>query len=117
MAQKEKDNAQLKNTKLDLESYELLIKQDSISTQTLDSRRALLEQLRATVDADQAQIDNARLQLDYATIRSPIDGRLGARLLDAGNLVHANDTNGIVIVSQIQPVFITFRFPKICCQP
>lgn len=111
-AQKEKDNAQLENTKLDLDRYELLVKQDSIATQTLDTTRALLEQLRATVSSDQAQIDIAQLQLDYATIRSPIDGRLGARLVDAGNLVHANDTNGIVIVSQIQPVFVTFSIPQ-----
>ena len=112
VAQKEKDNAQLGNAKLDLERYELLVKQDSIATQTLDTTRALLEQLRASVSADQAQIDIAQLQLDYATIRSPIDGRLGARLVDAGNLVHANDTNGIVIVSQIQPVFVTFSIPQ-----
>jgi multidrug efflux system membrane fusion protein len=112
VAQKEKDNAQLGNAKLDLERYELLVKQDSIATQTLDTTRALLEQLRATLSSDQAQIDIARLQLDYATIRSPIDGRLGARLVDAGNLVHANDTNGIVVVSQIQPVFVTFAIPQ-----
>jgi multidrug efflux system membrane fusion protein len=112
VALKEKDNALLRNTKLDLERYELLLKQDSIATQTLDSTRALFEQLRATVSADQAQIDIAQLQLDYATIRSPIDGRLGARLVDAGNLVHVNDPNGIVIVSQIQPVFVTFAIPQ-----
>jgi multidrug efflux system membrane fusion protein len=112
VAQKEKDNAQLGNTKLDLDRYELLVKQDSIATQTLDTTRALLDQLRATVSSDQAQIDINQLQLDYATIRSPIDGRLGAKLVDAGNLVHANDTNGIVIVSQIQPVFVTFSIPQ-----
>lgn len=112
VAQKEKDKAQLGNTKLDLERYELLLKQDSIAAQTLDTARALFEQLRSTVNMDQAQIDLVQLQLDYATIRAPIDGRLGARLVDAGNVVHANDTNGIVIVSQIKPVFVTFSIPQ-----
>lgn len=112
VAQRDKDKAQYANTKLDLERYELLAKQDSIAMQTLDTTRALMEQLRATLNGDQAQIDFAQLQLDYATIRSPIDGRLGARLVDAGNLVHANDTNGIVVVSQIQPVFVTFSIPQ-----
>ena len=112
VAQKEKDEAQLENTQLDLERYESLLKQDSIAKQTVDATRALLDQTRATVSADQAQIDMAQLQLDYATIRSPIDGRLGARLVDAGNVVHANDPNGLVIVSQIQPVFVTFSIPQ-----
>ncbi len=112
VAQKEKDKAQLENTQLDLERYESLLKQDSIAMQTVDATRALLDQARATVSADQAQIDLAQLQLDYATIRSPIDGRLGARLVDVGNLVHANDPNGLVIVSQIQPVFVTFSLPQ-----
>src|ERR1700688_4768737 len=84
LAQKEKDQAQFANTKRDLERYEFLVKSNSLASQTLE----------ATLNADQAQIDSAQLQLNYATIRSPIDGRLGARLVDAGNLVHATDTNG-----------------------
>jgi multidrug efflux system membrane fusion protein len=68
--------------------------------------------MRATLSADQAQIDLAQLQLDFTSIRAPIDGRLGARLVDAGNVVHANDPNGIVIMSQIQPIFVTFSIPQ-----
>jgi multidrug efflux system membrane fusion protein len=112
VGQLEKDKAQLVNTKRDLERYEFLVKNDSLAVQTLDTTRALYNQQRATIDADQAQIDSAQLQLNYATIRSPIDGRLGARLLDAGNLVHANDTNGLVVVTQIQPIFVSFSLPQ-----
>lgn len=112
LAQKEKDQAQFANTKRDLERYEFLVKSNSLASQTLDATRAQLDQLQATLNADQAQIDSAQLQLNYATIRSPIDGRLGARLVDAGNLVHATDTNGLVLVTQIQPVFVTFSLPQ-----
>src|ERR1700688_2010212 len=111
LAQKEKDKAQFANTKRDLERYEFLVKSNSLASQTLYATRAQLNQLQATLNADQAQIDSAQLQLNYATIRSPIDGRLGARLVDAGNLVHATDTNGLVTVTQIQPVFVTFSLP------
>ena len=85
VAQKEKYTAQLGMAKLDVDRYELLVKQDYIATQTLDTARAILKQLQGSVSVDQAQIDLAQLQLEYSTIRSPIDGRLGARLVDAGN--------------------------------
>jgi multidrug efflux system membrane fusion protein len=111
-AQLAKDQAQFDNTKRDLERYEFLVKKESISLQTLDATRAQLEQMRATLSSDQAQIDLAQLQLDFTSIRAPIDGRLGARLVDAGNVVHASDANGIVIMSQIQPVFVTFSIPQ-----
>lgn len=111
-AQREKDIAQLDNAKLDADRYEDLVKKDSVSTQTLDTARALLAQLKATVHADEAQIDLASLQLDYATIRAPIDGRIGARLVDVGNLVHANDTTGLLTMAQIQPVMIQFSLPQ-----
>ncbi|WP_211463183.1 efflux RND transporter periplasmic adaptor subunit [Collimonas silvisoli] len=112
-AQKQKDSAQFANTKHDLERYEFLAQRDSGTTQILDTTRALLEQQRATLSGDQAQIDMAQLQLGYTTIRTPIDGRLGARLVDAGNLVHANDTNGLVVVSQIQPIAVVFSLPQV----
>ncbi|HWW06831.1 efflux RND transporter periplasmic adaptor subunit [Collimonas sp.] len=112
-AQKQKDSAQFANTKHDLERYEFLEQRDSGTRQILDTTRALLEQQRATLSGDQAQIDMAQLQLGYTTIRTPIDGRLGARLVDAGNLVHANDTNGLVVVSQIQPIAVVFSLPQV----
>lgn len=112
-AQKQKDSAQFANTKRDLERYEFLAQRDSGTMQILDTTRALLEQQRATLNGDQSQIDLAQLQLGYTTIRTPIDGRLGARLVDAGNLVHANDANGLVIVSQIQPIAMVFSLPQV----
>ncbi len=112
VAQKAKDNAQLENAKRDLERYEILARQDSIAIQTLDTTRASYEQLRATVDADQAQIEQAQLQLNYATIKAPMDGRVGARLVDAGNIVHPGDANGIVVISQLHPVSVSFSLPQ-----
>lgn len=112
-AQKQKDSAQLANTRRDLERYEFLVQHDSGTTQIRDTARSQLEQLRATLDGDQAQIDQARLQLGYTTIRSPIDGRLGARLVDAGNLVRASDANGLVVVSQIRPIAVVFSLPQV----
>ncbi|PFH09959.1 multidrug efflux system membrane fusion protein [Collimonas sp. PA-H2] len=112
-AQKQKDSAQLANTRHDLQRYEYLAQRESGTMQVLDTTRALVEQLRATLDGDQAQIDMASLQLGYTTIRTPIDGRLGARLVDAGNLVHASDANGLVVVSQIQPIAMVFSLPQV----
>ncbi|WP_052135422.1 efflux RND transporter periplasmic adaptor subunit [Collimonas arenae] len=112
LAQKQKDRAQFDNARLDLGRYETLAKTESGTMQTLDTTRALVEQLRGTLNGDEAQIDLARLQLDYATVRAPMDGRLGARLVDAGNLVHAGDTTGLVILSQIKPIAVTFSLPQ-----
>jgi multidrug efflux system membrane fusion protein len=112
-AQLQKDSAQFANTRRDLERYEFLVQHDSGTTQIRDTTRSQLEQLRATLNGDQAQIDQARLQLGYTTIRTPIDGRLGARLVDAGNLVHASDANGLVVVSQIQPIAMVFSLPQV----
>lgn len=111
-AQQAKDVALLPNAKRNLERYDELTRHDAVAPQVLDAARAGYAQLRAAVDADQAQVDEALLQLDYATIRAPIDGRVGARLADAGNLVHANDTGGLVTISQIQPVSIVFALPQ-----
>ena len=107
-----KDEALLDNAKLDLSRYQQLMKQDSVARQQLDTTASLVRQLESQVKVDQAQIDQAQLQLDYSRIRSPVDGRAGVRLLDSGNIVHASDANGIVIVNQIRPIFVTFSLPS-----
>ena len=111
-AQKARDEALLKNAQLDLERYTTLWQQDSVSRQILDTQRATAEQLKATVQADQAQIDTAKLQLTYSTIRAPISGRTGARLVDPGNIVHAADTTGLVVINQIDPMAVVFTLPE-----
>jgi multidrug efflux system membrane fusion protein len=111
-AQKARDEAQLKNGVLDLDRYETLWKQDSVSRQVFDTQRATVDQLKATVQADQAQIDSAKLQLAYSTIRAPIGGRTGGRLVDPGNIVRAADNTGIVIINQIDPIAVLFTLPE-----
>src|SRR6202165_1409086 len=103
VATKAKDAAQLGNAKRDLERYTILQPQDLASKQTVDTQRAMVDQLNAQVQVDHAVIDNARTQLDYTRITSPINGRTGIRLVDPGNIVHAADTTGIVVVTQVQP--------------
>jgi membrane fusion protein, multidrug efflux system len=110
-AAKLKDEAQLENTQLDLRRYRTLATQNSIAHQQLDTEAALVEQHRAAVDADQAQIDLAQLQLNYCSIRSPIDGRVGTRLVDAGNIVRATDATGIVTINQVRPISVAFALP------
>jgi membrane fusion protein, multidrug efflux system len=112
VATKVKDEAQLKNAKLDLERYTQLQPQDLASKQTVDTQRALVDQLIAQLKVDQAVIDNARTQLDYTRIVSPINGRTGIRLIDPGNIVHAAATTGIVVVTQIQPISVVFTLPE-----
>jgi multidrug efflux system membrane fusion protein len=112
VATKAKDAAQLANAKLDLVRYTLLQPQDLASKQTVDTARANVDQLTAQVQVDQALIDNARTQLDYTRITSPIDGRTGMRLIDPGNIVHAAGTNGIVVVTQVQPISVVFTLPE-----
>jgi multidrug efflux system membrane fusion protein len=107
-----KDIAQLASAKADLDRYELLAPQNLASKQTLDSQRALVAQLQAQIKGDQANIDNARTQLSYTTITSPIEGKTGIRRVDPGNNVHATDTNGIVVVTQVQPIACIFTLPE-----
>jgi len=116
-AQKGRDEAQLANALLDLERYTTLMRQDSIARQQVDTQRALVGQLRATVKLDQAQIDSARVQLDYATIRAPVGGRTGKRMVDPGNMVHAADASGIVMINQIDPISVLFTLPESRLQP
>jgi multidrug efflux system membrane fusion protein len=111
-AQKDKDAAQLANIERDLERFSNLAVRGLVPAQTLDTTRAQVGQLKATVGVDQAQVDTARLQLDYATIRAPLDGRTGARLVDAGNMVHAADTNGLVLITQVHPINVSFTLPQ-----
>src|ERR1700728_4301876 len=112
MATKAKDAAQLANAKRDFERYTILQPQDLASKQTVDTQRALVDQLNAQLQVDQAVIDNARTQLDYTRIVSPINGRTGIRLVDPGNIVHAADTTGIVVVTQVQPISVIFTLPE-----
>jgi membrane fusion protein, multidrug efflux system len=106
-----KDQALLNNARRDLGRYTSLAKTGAGSTQQLDTTQALVEQLEATIKADQALVDTAQVQLNYTRIRSPIDGRVGTRLVDLGNIVRASDTTGIVTVNQIHPIFVSFALP------
>jgi multidrug efflux system membrane fusion protein len=112
VATKAKDAALLANGKRDLERYTVLQPQDLASKQTVDTQRATVEQLAAQLQVDQALIDNARTQLQYTRIVSPINGRTGIRLVDPGNIVHATDTTGIVVVTQLQPISVIFTLPE-----
>src|SRR5262245_30752433 len=110
-ANKLKDEAQLKNARLDLERATRLAATGSGSRQQLDTSQAQVAQLEAAIKADQAMIDMAENQLNYTRIRSPIDGRAGTRIVDIGNIVRATDNAGIVIVNQLHPIFVTFALP------
>src|ERR1700723_3329035 len=112
VATKAKDAAQLENAKRDLERYKVLQPDDLASKQTVDTQHALVDQLAAQLNVDQAVIDNARTQLDYTRITSPINGRTGIRLVDPGNIVHAAGTTGIVVVTQVQPISVIFTLPE-----
>src|SRR5258707_2616714 len=110
-ANKLKDEAQRDNARLDLDRLSRLITTNAVSKQQVDTARALLAQLDATVKADQALIDMAQTQLDYTKIRSLIDGRAGTKLIDIGNMVRATDTAGIVTINQMNPIFVNFALP------
>ena len=111
-AKKAQDEAQLTNARVDLQRYADLLKTDSITQQIYDTQKSLVSQLEATVKADQAAMESARVNLDYTTIRSPIDGRVGIRQLDAGNIVHASDANGLVVLTQLRPISVVFTLPE-----
>ncbi|WP_313624585.1 MdtA/MuxA family multidrug efflux RND transporter periplasmic adaptor subunit [Achromobacter sp.] len=104
--------AQLENAKRDLQRYQALYKQDSIARQQVDTQAALVRQYEGAVKSDQANVDNAKLQLDYARITAPISGRLGLRQVDRGNLVSSSDTNGLVVITQTQPISVVFTLPE-----
>ena len=112
IATHDKDVAQLASAQADLDRFELLAPQNLASKQTLDAQHALVGQLQAQIKGDQANIDNARTQLSYTTIVSPIQGKTGIRRVDPGNNVHATDTGGIVVVTQVQPIACIFTLPE-----
>jgi len=111
-AAKEKDDAQLVGAKLDLDRYEKLLAPGWQTKQSYDQQKATVEQFQAAIKGDIAQIENAKLNLSYADIRSPIDGRLGARLVDTGNLVHASDNTPLVMITEVKPIFVSFTLPQ-----
>jgi membrane fusion protein, multidrug efflux system len=112
VAKKAQDEAQLANAKLDLERYTRLAATNAINKQQLDTQRAMVSQLVAQVQLDQAAIDNARAILSYTDVIAPITGRTGIRQIDEGNIVKAADANGIVILTQLRPISIFFNLPQ-----
>jgi multidrug efflux system membrane fusion protein len=106
-----KDEATLANARVDLQRYTTLIAQDAATQQQLDTQKALVNQLVATVKSDEAQVNYAQVQLGFTTIVAPISGRVGARLVDPGNIVHAADTTGLVVINQIDPISVLFTLP------
>ena len=107
-----KDMAQRKDAEVNLERYKLLFQEGVIPKQQLDTQAASVGQFDGAIKTDQGQIDNAKLQLTYARITSPISGRVGLRLVDPGNIVHATDSNGLVIITQLQPISVIFTLPQ-----
>ncbi|MGH7876023.1 MAG: MdtA/MuxA family multidrug efflux RND transporter periplasmic adaptor subunit [Candidatus Binatia bacterium] len=107
-----RDQALLTNAQIDLERYRTLFKEDSIPKQQLDTQDSLVRQFEGTIKADQSQVDNAKLQLIYSRITAPITGRVGLRLVDVGNMVHAADTTGLLVITQVQPITLVFTLPE-----
>ncbi|WP_442754926.1 efflux RND transporter periplasmic adaptor subunit [Methylocystis sp. JAN1] len=112
VAKKAQDEANLANARVDAQRYERLVAGKFLSQQQYATQKALVSQLEAQVRADEAAINNAKTTLDYATIRSPIDGRVGIRLVDVGNILHSSDLNGIVVVTQLRPINVVFTLPQ-----
>ena len=107
-----RDQAQLANAQIDLERYKTLLAQDSIAQQQVDTQAALVRQYQGTIVADKGAVDNANLQLSYTKIRAPTSGRTGLRLVDAGNIVHQSDTNGIVVITEIDPIDVIYSIAE-----
>jgi multidrug efflux system membrane fusion protein len=112
IAAEARDQAQLGNARLDLARYSDLSKRDFATRQSVDTQKALVAQFEAAVQGDLAQADSARIQLGFATITSPISGRTGLRLVDAGNVVHATDPGGLVVITQMRPIAAVFTMPQ-----
>jgi multidrug efflux system membrane fusion protein len=107
-----KDQAMLDNAKVDLQRYKDLIAQAAIPEQQLATQAATVEQLIGTVKSDQAAVESAKLNVTYSHITSPINGRVGLRLVDPGNMIHATDVNGLLVVTQLQPITVVFTLPE-----
>src|SRR5437016_195653 len=110
--QKERDEAILANARVDLERYRILYSQNAVPKQQFDTQAATVNQYEAIVKADEGAIENAQLQLTYAHITSPIRGRIGLRLVDPGNIVHASDQNGLAVITQLQPITVIFNIAE-----
>src|ERR1043166_5912138 len=111
-AKKAQDQAMLISAQKDLARFSELAKKDFATQQSLDQQQAKVDQLKATIDADQGAIDNAQTQLSYATITAPFDGRVGFRQVDAGNIVHPTDANPLTVLTQIKPAMVIFTLPQ-----
>jgi multidrug efflux system membrane fusion protein len=111
-AQMFRDQAQMRDAKLNLDRYTTLIPSGSIAQQQVDTQKALVDQLDGTVGNDQAQIDNAKLQITYCHITAPFSGRVGLRQVDPGNIVHSADTNPMLILTQLQPIAVIFTLAE-----
>ncbi len=107
-----RDQALLANARLDLARYQTLIAKDAIPKQQLDTQASTVGQYEGAIKSDQAAIDNAKLQLTYCRITAPISGRIGLRLVDPGNMVHASDANGLLVITQMQPITVIFTLPE-----
>jgi len=112
LAKEAQDQAQVANVRLNLARDENLVAHQYATQQTVDNEKASVAQLEAAIKGDEAAIENARVQLGYTTITAPIAGRTGIRLVDQGNIVHATDANGIVVVTQLQPISVIFTLPE-----
>jgi multidrug efflux system membrane fusion protein len=112
VAKKAQDQSTLANARLDLQRYTVLNKEDSSTRQQLDTQQATVNSLAAQIMGDQASIDSAQTQLTYTTIRSPLAGKAGFRLIDPGNIVHASATTGIVTIVKLQPISVVFTAPE-----
>ncbi len=112
VAKKAQDSAQLANARIDLKRYEQLAASKAGSAQQADTQRATVAQLEALVQSDQAAIDNAQATLGYTKIVAPLAGRTGLRQVDPGNIVHASDTTGVVVLTQLQPIAVQFSLPQ-----
>jgi multidrug efflux system membrane fusion protein len=107
-----KDQAQLRDVQVDYERYQLLFKEGVIPKQQVDTQQAQVGQFEGAIKADQGTIDNAKLQIVYSHITAPISGRVGLRLVDIGNIVHAADTTGLIVITQLQPIAVIFSLPQ-----
>jgi multidrug efflux system membrane fusion protein len=107
-----KDQAQLRDVQVNYERFQLLYKEGVIPKQQLDTQGAQVGQFEGSIKADQGLIDNAKLQLVYSRVTAPISGRIGLRLVDVGNIVHATDSNGLLVITQLQPIAVIFSLPQ-----
>jgi multidrug efflux system membrane fusion protein len=107
-----RDEAFLKNAEVDLALYKQLLAEDSIAAQQVTTQETLVKQYRGVIETDKGQIANARLQLTFARVIAPITGRVGLRQVDPGNMVQVNDVNGIVVITQLQPITVVFSLPQ-----